>query len=272
MKFRHNKKRNTAFLYESLVRELTKTIINEDLNRKAEVMSLIREFFKKGSLLAKELELYKTLCEAKQLKTRIAEKLIKEAKSQYNQLDKKEIFEQQSHLIKKVNKSLSMSVYDNYVPQYTSLASIYQLFNQDMSPKKKVLLEEKILSKMVDNKILEEQVLTKPYDKIVMKTFVKNFNSEYKENLLSEQKNLLNKYIMSFNNNGLELKIYLNEEISRIKEAIKEYIENNNETEEIKNKTNNLLTVIESFKNKEADTELVTKVLKLQNLIKEITN
>ena len=125
---------------------------------------------------------------------------------------------------------------------------------------------------MVDNKILEEQVLTKPYDKIVMKTFVKNFNSEYKENLLSEQKNLLNKYIMSFNNNGLELKIYLNEEISRIKEAIKEYIENNNETEEIKNKTNNLLTVIESFKNKEADTELVTKVLKLQNLIKEITN
>ena len=106
MKFRHNKKRNTAFLYESLVRELTKTIINEDLGRKAEVMSLIREFFKKGTLLAKELELYKTLCEAKQLKTRIAEKLIKEAKSQYSQLDKKEIFEQQSSLIKKVNKSL----------------------------------------------------------------------------------------------------------------------------------------------------------------------
>ena len=125
---------------------------------------------------------------------------------------------------------------------------------------------------MINPGIIEEQSLTKPYDKIVMKTFVKNFNSEYKENLLNEQKNLLNKYIMSFNNNGLELKIYLNEEISRIKETIKEYIGNNNETEEIKTKTNNLLTVIESFKNKEIGSELVTKVLKLQNLIKEITN
>ena len=125
---------------------------------------------------------------------------------------------------------------------------------------------------MVDKKVLEEQVITKPYDKIVMKTFVKNFNSEYKENLLSEQKSLLNKYIMSFNNNGLELKIYLNEEISRIKKTIKEDIDNNNETEEIRNKTNNLLIVIESFKNKEVGSELVTKVLKLQNLIKEITN
>ena len=272
MKFRHNKKRNTAFLYESLVRELTKTVINEDNDRKIKVVSLIKEFFKKDSLLAKELELYKTLSEVKQIKPRLAEKLITETKEQYDRLDKEQIFEEQSRLIDKVNKALSMSVYDNYVPQYKSLASIYQLFNRDMSPKKKVLLEEKILSEMVEEDLLKEDTLTKPYDKLIMKTFVKNFNSEYKDNLLSEQKDLLNKYIMSFSNNGLELKIYLNEEISRIKETIKNYIEGSQESQQIKEKTGKLLLTIEGFKKQEVGSQLVTKVLKLQNLVKEITN
>ena len=271
MKFRHNKKRNTAFLYESLVRELTKTIISEDSTRKVKVVSLIKEFFKKGKILSKELELYKTLSEIKQAQPRIAEKLLFESKQQYDSLDKKEIFNEQSRLINKINKSLSSSVYDNYVPQYKSLASIYQLFNKNMSPKKKVLLEEKILSEMVSETIYEE-IQTKPHDKLVMKTFIKNFNSEYQENLLKEQKNLLSKYIMSFENNGLELKIFLNEEVSRIKNTIKNYINENSESSNVKQKTDKLLLTIEGFKNKDIDNSMITKILKLQNLIKEITN
>ena len=33
-KIKHNKKRNTAFLYEVLVREITKSIITKDLQKK----------------------------------------------------------------------------------------------------------------------------------------------------------------------------------------------------------------------------------------------
>ena len=36
MKFKHNKKRNTAFLFEALVRELTKTVVIENREKKAE--------------------------------------------------------------------------------------------------------------------------------------------------------------------------------------------------------------------------------------------
>lgn len=271
MKFRHNKKRNTAFLYESLVRELTKTIINEDTQRKTKVVSLIKEFFKKGKILSRELELYKTLSEIKQAHPRIAQKLLSESKQQYNSLDKKEIFSEQSRLINKINKFLSPEIYDNYVPQYKSLASIYQLFNKNMSPKKKVLLEEKILSEMV-NEQLHEEIQTKPYDKLVMKTFIKNFNSEYQQNLLKEQKNLLSKYIMSFENNGLELKIFLNEEVTRIKDTIKKYINSSTESQAVREKTDKLLLTIEGFKKKDIDNVMITKILKLQNLIKEITN
>ena len=41
MKVRHNKKRNTAFLYESLIKELTKTIIKKQNKRKQRVLFFI---------------------------------------------------------------------------------------------------------------------------------------------------------------------------------------------------------------------------------------
>ena len=38
---KHNKKRNTAFIYETLSRELTKAIVDKDNNRKATVLAII---------------------------------------------------------------------------------------------------------------------------------------------------------------------------------------------------------------------------------------
>ena len=37
MKLKHNKKRNTAFLYETLMRELTKSILSKDANNKSKL-------------------------------------------------------------------------------------------------------------------------------------------------------------------------------------------------------------------------------------------
>ena len=45
MKMKHNKKRNTAFLYECLLKELTKTIVRSENKRKDEIISIIKEFF-----------------------------------------------------------------------------------------------------------------------------------------------------------------------------------------------------------------------------------
>ena len=47
-KFRHNKKRNTAFLYEVLCNELTKTIVAKNTPRQALIMRVIQEHFHKG--------------------------------------------------------------------------------------------------------------------------------------------------------------------------------------------------------------------------------
>ena len=63
MKAKHNKKRNTAFLYEVLIKELTKTIVEKDPERKKVTSAILKEHFRKGTPLGQELILYKTLVE-----------------------------------------------------------------------------------------------------------------------------------------------------------------------------------------------------------------
>ena len=61
MKFRHNKKRNTAFLFEALIREVTKAVAEGNKKREAKIIKIIKEHFSKSTELSKELKIYKCL-------------------------------------------------------------------------------------------------------------------------------------------------------------------------------------------------------------------
>lgn len=270
MKFKHNKKRNTAFLFETLVRELTKTVVEKDQKKKSSILSLIKEFFSKDKILNRELSLYKTLVSEQKLTTRVAEKLLNEVKKEYDKLDAKEIFNEQSRLIKKMNSSFEKKVFSNFVPHYKSLATINQIFNADIPLKKKVLLEEQMIGIMSSTTEEKKEAEQKPIDNLVLKTFTNKFNSVYSETLLEEQQTLLNKYMTSFADNGVELKLYLNEELGRLKESLQTKIS----LKEIKDvslrdKTSLVLEKIDSFRKIKVDLELVKNVLRIQSLVSE---
>ena len=148
MKLKHNKKRNTAFLYEALVKELTKAVVNKDTQKKNALVSMLKENFSVGKILQKELELIKTLSETKKADLYTAERLLSESVSRYSTLDSQEIFEAQSRLIEGINKSIGKQVYSNFVPNYKHLATISQLFTQNTSVKEKVLLERTLIAAM----------------------------------------------------------------------------------------------------------------------------
>ena len=270
MKFKHNKKRNTAFLFETLVRELTKTVVEKDQKKKSSILSLIKEFFSKDKILNRELSLYKTLVSEQKLTTRVAEKLLNEVKKEYDKLDAKEIFNEQSRLIKKMNSIFEKKVFSNFVPHYKSLATINQIFNADIPLKKKVLLEEQMIGIMSSTTEEKKEAEQKPIDNLVLKTFTNKFNSVYSETLLEEQQTLLNKYMTSFADNGVELKLYLNEELGRLKESLQTKIS----LKEIKDvslrdKTSLVLEKIDSFRKIKVDLELVKNVLRIQSLVSE---
>ena len=221
----------------------------------------------------KELKLYKSLCDTYDLEPHVAEKLIYEIRQEHSKLNEKKLFSEQSILIKKINSLLSKSVFSNFVPNYKSLATVYQIFNQETPVKKRVLLEHALIKKM-SNKITDSELKIKPINSLVYKSFVSRFNSEYSSTLISEQKELLSKYISSFVDNGIELKMFLNEEISRLKDSIKESLslEDIKQDTEMVSKTKKILETLDNFRKDRIDKNLIMKVLKIQNLAKEIEN
>ena len=53
MKLKHNKKRNTAFIFEALVKELTKSVIKKNDAKKRQIAGIIKEHFKNDSIPTK---------------------------------------------------------------------------------------------------------------------------------------------------------------------------------------------------------------------------
>jgi len=272
MRLKHNKKRNTAFVYEALVRELTKSIVKNNKNKQNKIVSILKEHFNGRTLLKEELELYRSLYETEKMEKSTAEKIITEAKQNYRNLDKNKIFKEQSALINKINKTLSNKLFSNFVPNYKSLASVYSIFNEKLPPKDRILLEERILGGMSDKSLEGELENKKPIDNIVYKTFVEKFNSKYAEKLLPNQKKMLTKYISSFSDNGVELKTFLNEEIDSLKKKLNNSKLNDNISGdvEIVGKIDKVLGIFESYKQKEVDEDLLELVLKTQNLTEEL--
>jgi hypothetical protein len=195
---KHNKKRNTAFLYETLIVELTKSTVRTQAERKQQIVSILKEFFSKGSTLSKEMEIYKAINETNNVELIIAERILAEAKIQYDSLDKNIIFESQSALIKKINHILGKNVFSNFVPNYKNLATLSQIFNFDTPIKRKVILEQRVIQQMVSQDELQKESKMIPIDNLAYKTFVKKFNDQYNERLLEEQKDLLGRYITVF--------------------------------------------------------------------------
>ena len=193
-------------------------VVAKDEKHKVIIVSLVKEHFAKGTPLRQELDLYKALYETKDLEAHMCEKLIYEVKRSHGSLDKGEIFKEQTALINKINKMLSKSVFGNFVPNYKNLATIYQILNPDVSVKHRVLLEN-TLAQTLSGGVESKKEPMAPMDNLIYKTFVKKFNEQYDGKLLEGQEKLLSKYIASFHDDGLELKIFLNEELERLEES-----------------------------------------------------
>ena len=159
------------------------------------------------------------------------------------------------------------------MPNFKSLATLSQIFNDNLSIKNRVLLEQKVI-KSISKTSVGGAPTMKHVDNLVFKTFVKNFNKTYGGSLLEEQKSLISSFISSFSDNGIELKIFLNEEVGRLRRVLQEslFIEEIKEDQEMANKTKEIIELLEDVRNHQINKDVVLRVLKIQNLAKEIQN
>jgi hypothetical protein len=272
-RYRHNKKRNTAFLFEALIKEMAKCVLTKDTPRQAKVAQIIKTHYAKNTALYQELQLYKAINETKEASQDIARRIIIEARLQSSRLSSKHVFTEQSDLIKQINHNLGTDVYANFVPNYKSLASIAQLFSDATTVKKTVLLEDSLIEMMVEKPHPDAKSKTmEPIDNLVYKTFATKFNEQYSGRLQEEQRAVLTRFVYSISDNGVSLKSYLNEEVDRLRAAVKQSYK----ADEIRNDEkmlSNAKRVVEYLdslhKTPLTETE-VKKILKIQELVREV--
>ena len=262
---KHNKKRNTAFLYECLIKEMTKAVVRGELQKKQQIVETLKRYFSKGKPLYNDLQLYKQMMETKNLKESLGIRFMEEVKKDWENLDRKQIFNEQTNLIKEFNKNIPEG-FNNFVPNYKSIATIGQFFNSNgLKAKSRLLIEERVKRLVISNPEAIEENNLKAVDSLTYKTFVSKFNDTYKQTLLKEQRELLTNYITSFSDNGLGLKMFMNEEIGRLKKQCENLNEGkwSDKIKLVKEKLND-------FGKKPLTEEVVEDVFHIQQLLSEI--
>ena len=272
MKNKHNKKRNTAFVFESLIREATVSIIKGDIEHKDKVVDIIKSHFGANTELHRHLECYKSLYENQGVPIELGEKILSEAKMASRLIDPSRLFKQQTALIDDINKDLTPAVFNNFVPNYKTLATIDQILSRKASPKQCVMLEQEIVTNMSYKK--ENQATIEPIDTLTLNSFTKKFNEKYAQTLTEEQKTLLSCYITSFTDNSVELKTFLNEEVARLKSLLEKSKTDSvfEEDPEMHQKATTLIEKLDMLSGTVIDDKILLTVLKTQELAKELAD
>jgi hypothetical protein len=234
-KIKHSKFKNTGFIFELLVRQITSEIMSSD-NSVAE--KILKENFNSKKELSKELKLYQYLSNEKYNSESKAEQFINTICEARKRLDEKKLTKEKYNLIKQLKETYNIDEFiKSSVSNYKTLASIYKIFEvvsteEQYDPtdivSSRFTIAENIINTSIQNKdskiknaVLEEY---KKQDEdlraISYKFLVENFNKKYK-NLTNDQKGLLREYINNINNTG-KLNAYVSEEISKLVGGLKE--------------------------------------------------
>lgn len=230
---KHSKFRNTGFLFELLVRQVTSDILN---NRKGIAEGLLKKYFNSKTELSNELKLYQFIVSERYNNENRAERFVDAVVESRSKLDEKKILKEKYNLIKEIKDNYSIEEFlRSQIPNYKVLASVYKIFEyktnteQNYDPKDFVntkytliehLTEKNKIQKTISESSIESQ-LKKEDVEIRLLTYnmlVENFNKKYK-NLNEKQKGLLKEYINSFTNSD-NLKSYV---VSEVKSLVKDF-------------------------------------------------
>ena len=272
---KHNKKRNTAFLYEAITLWLTRQIVTSDVNQDI-TTALLKEHFHKGTPLFEELKLYQEVMNSKGSNISLVGRILEEVKKEYLHLDKRVIFNAQTRLLEAINKTYGDEVFSLYLANYRDLASVYQILNEKLTIKERATISQRLcesLSNVRDSRNENEEYVIEEskIDNLTCKVFLESFNKEYAKGQIftEEQQNVLLGIVLSSSDNGVYLKTFLNEEINRLRKVVSESKEIK-EDQEMQEKANKVLTFLDEFKKRPYDNEMLQKLMEVQELASEI--
>jgi hypothetical protein len=205
---KHSKVKNTAILFELLVRKIASDVLDGKSDSFA--VNLIREHFHPKVELGKELQLYRTFFNTPTLSEGKAFNLLDLVVARRKTLNERLLATQKYNLIKEIKKHCDLKEFmAGRVPSYKVYASIYKLFEAtsddvfllDSVVKSRFLVVEHLQGKNPEEQIVKETAFAETLRNqdedirfLSYKFLLERFNNKYSE-LNSSQKNLLREYI-----------------------------------------------------------------------------
>jgi len=276
----HNKIKNTSVIFELLVRKVTSDILNGTKHSSA--IPIIKEHFRRSSILGKELNLYQSLSKPQRLSESKANYLIDEVVKMHRTLDKKTLNRAKYEVIKEIKNAYDFKkFFEVKIANYRRLGSIYVLFetggttnNPETTVKNRYALVEAmtIEAKKKDRTDDVESVL-KEQDKdiriLTYRLMVDKFNKKHSSMLDENQRRLIKNYICNVDQNN-PLRDFIETEITTVKRQIKESMSKVDD-EVVKIKLNEIVKMLDEYKTSKVITESdILNLLRYYELAKEL--
>jgi hypothetical protein len=227
-KIKHSKFKNTGFLFELLTRQITVEILNGSEEKSK---NIIKEFYGKGTEMAKELRLFNLLINEKYNSENKAEKFIDAILEAHTKIDYTRLQREKYNLVKSIKENFEITNFlASPVTNYKILASIHKLFEGKKNDildvhdvfNSKLTLVEHISSNSQISKDSKQDKLVEDYKKqekdlrlLTFKILTESFNKKY-TSLNESQKGLLREYINNVTNTSKFNEYYESELIKTI--------------------------------------------------------
>jgi hypothetical protein len=227
-----------------------------------------------GTELAKDLSSYQALRERTKNRS-VANSLIEEVSTLRKTIDKKKLFNEQTMILSEINRNLPSEVFNNFVSDYRHIGNIYLYFSgaADMPIKQRVSLREAIINDISNPEAKKSNTL-EPVDSITYSIMIRKFNEKYSNNLNEHQKALIRTYLCS-DKDDTEFKVYLNEELGRLKGILSTQLQTNKNIIEDSVMVENgkkIMGILENIHINNYTDDMVQSVMKIQKLVEEMDN
>ncbi len=222
-RIKHSKVKNTALIFELLVRQVASDTMN---NMDSKALRIIKRHYNSKSEIQKELKLYRTIAEEKFSSESKAEKFVEAVLKARAELNESQLRRDKYNLIKDLKANYIVEdFFKSRVKNYKLHASTYKLFEFNSADDPKEYISSKF------SLIEHVQTSTKKQDNapsltsehkdvriLASKMVVDKFNEKY-SNLGASQKKMLKEYINNVTN-SVKLKKYILSETTKLQDNI----------------------------------------------------
>lgn len=275
MKVKHNKKRNVGLLFAQLSQAVSEAMVEGNVKKANNVLTLVKRHFSPGTELFKEFRLFRAIMVTSVPSDSLATSIMSEAKSASRDIDMKLLTQQKSALIKDINYNLNESnFYSRRVKDYKMYATVQTLLAEwrNSSPDVSVVakFETELHSHLLKEKKLEnlEELKTTDANNLVVDIMRKKLEEKFGSHLSDSQMSLLREYVFF----GDDEKGFLSK-LSEIKtttlNALADF-ERNCNSEIIRKQIPHVRESVESLSETTADDENLSRYLTLMKITEEL--